>query len=245
MDYQIETGMEYLRKRFNAEKFIIYFQAYTNTYASVERLERLYCEALKYDDVVGLTIGTRSDCIDREKIELLENLARDFFITMEYGIESVYDKSLSFMNRGHDYRSVIDAIKLTKDRGIYIGAHIILGLPTESEDEMISTAGELSRLDIDFIKIHNLHIVRNTALARMYSERPFHLFSYEEYVDFIPRFLERLSPELVVERLFTDTPKDLLIAPLWNKSHNDIMRGIEMELEKRDTYQGRLFKQQV
>ncbi|HWP91080.1 MAG TPA: TIGR01212 family radical SAM protein [Thermodesulfobacteriota bacterium] len=245
MDYQIETGMEYLRRRFKAQKFIIYFQAYTNTYTSVDRLEKLYCEALKHDDVVGLTIGTRSDCIDREKIELLENLARDFFITLEYGIESVYDKSLRFMNRGHDYQSVIDAIGLTKDRGIYIGAHIILGLPTESEDEMIRTAGEVSKLDIDFIKIHNLHIIKNTALAGMYSKRPFRLFSYEEYLDFISRFLERLSPQIVVERLFTDTPKDLLIAPLWNKSHNDIMRGIEMELEKRDTYQGRLFKRQT
>jgi radical SAM protein (TIGR01212 family) len=234
--------MEYLKKRFKADKFIIYFQAYTNTYDRVEELEKLYREALECDGVVGLAVGTRSDCIDEEKIKLFEDLAKDWFVTLEYGIESIYDKTLEFMNRGHNYQSVLDAICLTKDKGIHIGAHIIVGFPTETEDEMLRMADEISRLDIDFIKIHNLHIVKNTPLARMYAKEPFHLFSYEEYLDLISRFLERLSPRIVVERLFTDTPKDLLIAPIWNKTHGEILRGIEAELERRNTYQGKLFK---
>lgn len=242
LHHQIKTGIEYLRRRLKAERFIIYFQAYTNTYDSVERLEKLYREALSYDGVVGITVGTRSDCIDEEKIRLFEELARGSFVTVEYGIESIYDKTLNFMNRGHSYQSVLDAIRLTKGRGIHIGAHVIVGFPTETEDEMLKMADEVSRLDIDFIKIHNLHIVKNTPLARMYEKKPFHLFTYEEYLDFISRFLERLSPEKVVERLFTDTPRDLLIAPIWNKTHGEILRGIEKELERRDTYQGRLYK---
>jgi radical SAM protein (TIGR01212 family) len=245
LDYQITTGMEYLRRRFKAEKFIVYFQAYTNTYESVERLERLYREALSYSDVIGIAIGTRSDCIDEEKLDLLEELARDWFVTVEYGIESIYDKTLSFVNRGHNYQSVVDAIELTRGRGIYIGAHIIVGFPTETEDEMLAMADEVSRLGIDFLKIHNLHIVRNTPLARLYAKEPFHLFSYEEYLDFISRFLERLSPDIVIERLFTDTPRELLIAPLWNKTHVEILKGIEEELEKRNTYQGRLFREHI
>lgn len=242
LDNQIRKGMEYLKKRFKAEKFIIYFQAYTNTYGEIEKLERLYREALEYEGVVGLAVGTRSDCVDEEKIKLFEKLARNRFVSLEYGIESIYDKTLEFMNRGHNYESVLDAISLTKDRGIHIGAHVIVGFPTETEGEMLRMADEVSRLRIDSLKVHNLHIVKNTPLARMYTKEPFHLFGYEEYLDFISRFLERLSPEIVVERLFTDTPRDLLVSPIWNKNHNDILRGIEEELERRNTYQGKVFR---
>ncbi len=241
---QIRTGMEYLKKRFKAEKFIIYFQAYTNTYDKIEKLEKLYREALDSENVVGLAIGTRSDCVDEEKIKLFDDLAKDWFVSIEYGIESIYDKTLEYMNRGHNYKSIIDAIRITKERGIHIGAHIIVGFPTEAKEEMLQMADEVSRLNIDFLKVHNLHIVKNTPLARMYAKDPFHLFNYQEYLDFITCFLERLAPNIVIERLFTDTPQDLLIAPRWNKTHTEILRGIDMELERRDTYQGRLFKEQ-
>lgn len=241
---QIGTGMEYLKKRFKAEKFIIYFQAYTNTYDKIEKLEKLYREALDNENVVGLAIGTRSDCVDEEKIKLFDDLAKDWFVSIEYGIESIYDKTLEYMNRGHNYKSIIDAIRITKERGIHIGAHIIVGFPTEAKEEMLQMADEVSRLNIDFLKVHNLHIVKNTPLARMYAKDPFHLFNYQEYLDFITCFLERLAPNIVIERLFTDTPQDLLIAPRWNKTHTEILRGIDMELERRDTYQGRLFKEQ-
>lgn len=243
MQEQIENGMRYLKKRFKAEKFIIYFQAYTNTYDRIEKLEKLYRESLGYENVVGIAVGTRSDCIDEEKIELFEALADDCFVSVEYGIESIYDKTLRFMNRGHDYQSVIDAIELTRGRGVHIGAHIILGMPTETEEEMLHMAEEVSKLGIDSLKIHNLHIVKNTPLAGIYKDSPFHLFSYHEYIDFITGFLERISPDLVIERLFTDTPRDLLIAPDWKKTHNEIIRGIERELERKNTYQGRLFNQ--
>jgi uncharacterized protein len=243
MRQQIENGMRYLKKRFEAEKFIIYFQAYTNTYDRIEKLERLYRESLAYENVVGIAVGTRSDCVDEEKMELFEALAEECFVSVEYGIESIYDKTLSFMNRGHDYQSVIGAIELTKGRGVHIGAHIILGMPTETEEEMLHMAEEVSNLGINSLKIHNLHIVKNSPLARTYKDSHFHLFSYDEYIDFITGFLERISPDIVIERLFTDTPKDLLIAPVWNKTHNEIVRGIERELERKNTYQGRLFNQ--
>lgn len=242
MDSQIKHGIDYLKKRFKAEKFIIYFQAYTSTYGEAEELESMYNEALKYDGVVGLAVGTRSDCIDEEKIEIFERLARDYYVTIEYGIESIYDKTLEFMNRGHDYQSVLDAIKLTKGRGVDIGTHIILGMPTETREEMLQMANEVSTLGIDTFKIHNLHIVKNTPLERMYRENPFDLFTYEEYLKFIVKFLERLSPDIMLERLFTDTPRGLLIAPNWGVRHNEIIHGIKQALEKKDTYQGKLFK---
>jgi len=238
---QIENGMEYLRKRFKANKFIIYFQAYTNTYAEVSQLERMYREALSYDGVVGIAVGTRSDCIDEEKLEMFEKLARECYVAIEYGIESIYDKTLEFMNRGHDYQSVVDAIELTKGRGIEIGAHIIVGMPTETKEEMLYMADEVSTLGLDSFKVHNLHIVRNTQLERMYRVEPFALFEFEEYIDFIVEFLERLAPEIVVERLFTDTPHELLVAPDWGKSHLQILQAIERELERRGTYQGALY----
>jgi len=242
MDFQIKHGIEYLKNRFKAEKFIIYFQAYTSTYGDAKELERMYKEALKYDGVIGLAVGTRSDCMDEEKIEIFEKLAKEYYVSVEYGIESIYDKTLEFMNRGHNYQSVLDAIELTKNRGIQIGTHIIVGMPTETEEEMLAMADEVSGLGIDTFKIHNLHIIKNTQLARMYRENPFNLFSYEEYLKFIVKFLERLSPDIMLERLFTDTPQDLLIAPKWQERHNEIIYGIKQELEMQDTWQGKYFK---
>ncbi|MGH7884850.1 MAG: TIGR01212 family radical SAM protein, partial [Thermodesulfobacteriota bacterium] len=202
-------------------------------------LERMYKESLKYDGVIGLAVGTRSDCIDEEKIEIFERLAKDYYVTIEYGIESIYDKTLEFMNRGHDYQSVLDAIELTKGRGIHLGTHIIVGMPTETKEEMLKMADEISRLGIDTFKIHNLHIIKNTQLERMYKEKPFDLFTYKEFLDFIVNFLGRLHPDIMLERLFTDTPQDLLVAPKWTQRHNEIIYGINQELEKRNTYQGK------
>ena len=238
---QLKDGMDYIRKRFKAEKFIVYFQAYTNTYGDAGKLEEMYREALSYDGVVGIAVGTRSDCIDEEKIGIFERLAKECYVSLEYGIESIYDKSLEFMNRGHDYGSVLRAFEMSRGRRFELGAHIILGMPTETREEMLAMAGEVSDLGIDCLKIHNLHIVKNTPLARMYGERPFDLFGYEEYLDFIVCFLERLSPDIIVERFFTDTPRSLLVAPGWDRSHIEVIGGIEAELEKRATYQGRLY----
>ncbi len=245
MDFQIKHGIEYLKRRYKAKKFIIYFQAYTSTYGEAKELERMYKESLKYDGVIGLAVGTRSDCIDEEKIEIFERLAKDYYVTIEYGIESIYDKTLEFMNRGHDYQSVLDAIKLTKGRGIHLGTHIIVGMPTETKEEMLQMADEVSTLGIDSFKIHNLHIIKNTQLERMYKEKQFDLFSYDEYLGFIVQFLERLDPDIKLERLFTDTPQDLLVAPKWTQRHNEIIYGIDQELERKDTFQGKNYKKSL
>lgn len=241
LDQQMTNGMKYLRARFKAKKFIVYFQDYTNTYSTVKELEDLYRQALGYEDVIGLAIGTRSDCIDEEKLDMIERLSEEVYVSLEYGIESIYDKTLDYMNRGHDYESVLKAIELSKGRGLHLGVHIIVGFPTETEEQMLAMANEVSGLGIDVLKVHNLHVVKNTPLARMYAENPFHLFSYEEYLSFITRFIERVSPDVVIERLFTDTPHQLLIAPIWPKNHLEVLRGIDAELLKQDTYQGKFY----
>lgn len=238
---QIRNGISYLRRRYGAEKFIAYFQPYTNTYAGIEELERLYREALDEPSVIGLAIGTRPDCVDEEKIALLESLASKYFILLEYGLQSIYDKSLQFINRGHDYKTFLNALKMTKDRGIEIGAHVIVGFPTETRAEMLSMADEVSTLPINFLKIHQLQIVRDTPLAVMYRERPFHVFGYEEYLDFVVDFTERLSPDIVIQRLFATAPDGILIAPRWDRNRHEILRDIEKSFIQRDTYQGKMF----
>ncbi len=236
---QIEKGIPYLRSRYGAEKFIVYFQPYTNTYASVDILERLYCEALDNPGVVGLAIGTRPDCVDEKKIALLESLARDSFILVEYGLQSVYDRTLTFINRGHDYACFQDAVALTAGRGIHIGAHMILGFPTETRDEMLCMTDELARLPIEFLKIHQLQVVKDTALAGLYAEKPFVTFGYWEYIEMLADFLERLSPNIVIQRLFAAAPDEILIAPVWNKTRSELLRDLDRFMEQRGSYQGK------
>jgi len=239
---QIQNGIKYLSMRYKAKKFLVYFQPYTNTYASVNELERLYREALSEflaePSAIGLAIGTRPDCINEEKIGLLETLAKDYFILIEYGVQSIYDKSLDYILRGHDYQTFLDALNVTKGRGIHIGAHIIAGFPTETRDEMLAMADELSSLPIEFLKIHQLQIVKDTILAGQYIKEPFHTFGYEEYLDFLVDFIERLSPEIVLQRLFATAPDDILIAPKWGKTRQEIIRDIEERFIKRNAIQG-------
>ncbi|MGQ9630035.1 MAG: TIGR01212 family radical SAM protein [bacterium] len=238
---QVRRGIERLKKRYKAQKFIVYFQPYTNTYAPVERLESLYREALSHEDAVGLAIGTRSDCVEDEKLDLLEELARTHFVTLEYGVESIRDETLRFIRRGHNTQTTLDAISRTKGRGIRICAHIILGFPTETREDILKMADAISHWGIDFLKIHNLQVVRDTPLADIFARKPFPLPSYGEYIDLVCCFLERLSPSIVVERFFAEAPSNLLIAPQWEKRGSEILRDIEAELERRETYQGKLF----
>ena len=239
---QITNGIAYIRKRYKAEKFLVYFQPYTNTYAPVDELERLYKEALSEPSVIGLAIGTRPDTVDEEKISLLEDLAEKYFILIEYGMQSIYKKTLEFINRGHDYKEFLKAIDLTKDRGIFIGAHIIIGFPTETKDEMLLMADEVSHIPLDFLKIHQLQVIKDTPLEIIYRGTPFHVFGYEEYLEFITEFIERLSSRIVLQRLFATTPDNILIAPRWGKSRQEILRDIEKRLEIKDTYQGKNMK---
>jgi len=238
---QIRNGVTHIRKRYKAAKFLVYFQAYTNTYAPLPELERLYHEALDQQDVIGLAIGTRPDAVDEEKIAMLEDLAKNYFILVEYGLQSIYDKSLEFILRGHDYRSFLAALDMTKDRGIHIGTHLIAGFPTESREETLAMAGEISQLPVQFLKLHQLQVVRDTPLAVMYKDKPFYVFEYEEYLDFVVDFIERTSPDIVFQRLFATAPDDILIAPQWGRSRHEILRDIEKNLEKKQAYQGRLF----
>ncbi len=238
---QVQTAIAYLKKRFRANAFIVYFQPYSNTYAPVEYLAQLYAEALGHPEIVGISVGTRPDCIDDAKLDLFEQLSRDYFVTVEYGIESVHDKTLRLINRGHDYACTVRAFQQTAARGLYVCGHVILGFPNESAEQMLTTAEEISKLPLHFLKIHNLHIVRHTEMARTYLEKPFHLFSFEEWVQFVPRLLERLHPHFIIERLYGGAPRDLLIAPNWRKTGAEIIHAIQQELKNRNTYQGRLY----
>ena len=238
---QVRRGMSYLSIRYKAEKFLVYFQPFTNTYAPVEELERLYREALAVPTVIGLAIGTRPDCVDKEKIALLESLAKDRFILVEYGLQSMYDKSLDYILRGHDYRTFLNALDLTINRGIHIGAHIIVGIPTETREETLAMADELSLLPIEFLKIHQLQVIRDTVLARQYELLPFHTFGYGEYLDFLLDFIERLSPDIVLQRLFATAPDKILIAPQWDRTRHQILHDIEVRFAERNAVQGSLY----
>jgi radical SAM protein (TIGR01212 family) len=235
---QIRNGIRYLAGRYRASRFLVYFQPYTNTYAPVSELEVLYREALSFPEVVGLAIGTRPDCVDEEKIALLETLAKEYFILVEYGIQSIYDKTLDYIQRGHDYRTFLNALDMTRNRGIEMGAHLIVGFPTETREEMLAMADEMSSLPIGFLKIHQLQIVANTLLADSYANNPFYTFSYTEYLDFLVDFIERLSPDIVLQRLFATAPDDILIAPRWDRSRQHIIREIEPRFIDRNAFQG-------
>lgn len=235
---QIRNGMNYLSFRYGARKFLVYFQPFTNTYASVSVLERLYSETLSHPAVIGMAIGTRPDCVDEEKISLIRSFAKDYFVLVEYGLQSIYDKTLKYIHRGHNYQSFLDAINLTAEKGVHIGAHIIAGFPTENREEMLSVATELSRLPIEFIKIHQLQVVKNTPIAHYYEEKPFPLFCYEEYLDFLVDFIERLSPKIAIQRFFATAPNNILIAPMWGKSRHQLMNDIRKRFIQRDALQG-------
>lgn len=235
---QIQNGIAHVKKKYKAELFLVYFQPYTNTYAPVERLEKLYREALSFPEVVGLAIGTRPDCVDEEKLELLRELSKTHLIIVEYGLQSIYDKSLKFIHRGHDYATFLKAVYDTHEKGVLVGAHIIVGLPTETREETLQMADEINRHPIKFLKIHQLQVVKDTVLARMYEKQPFKLFEYEEYLDFLVDFLERLSPDIVIQRLFATSPDEILIAPKWNRSKQQILNDINKKLEERNARQG-------
>jgi radical SAM protein (TIGR01212 family) len=239
---QVQNGISWLKKRYGAEKFLAYFQPFTNTYAPAEELLRLYEEALEEPSVVGLAIGTRPDCIDEEKLDMLQNIGRRYFVLVEYGVQSIHSKSLEFIKRGHDYDTFLRAVEMSNKRDLHTGAHVIVGFPTETQEEMLEMAPELSASGIGFLKVHQLQVIKNTPLAGMYAREPFHIFDYDEYVGFIAEFIERLSPEIVVQRLFATAPDEILIAPRWDRSKHQLLRDIERMLAEKKSFQGKLHK---
>jgi radical SAM protein (TIGR01212 family) len=242
---QIEEGIDFHRKRYReAGSYLAYFQAYSNTYASLDRMKTLYEEALAYPGVTGLIIGTRPDCIDDEKLSYLKELSGRCYLAVEFGIESCYDKTLIRINRGHSFREAEEAVNTTSALGLNTGAHFIFGLPGETKEEMLAEADIISKLPLKTVKFHQLQIIKGTVMEEEYLANPFdfQLFSWEEYLDFFVRFLERLNPQIVVERFTGEAPPRFLIRSLWGMKRTDqIVSLVEKRLEELDTWQGRLY----
>jgi uncharacterized protein len=242
---QLEEGAEFHRVRYRrAQNYLAYFQAYSNTFAPLEKLKRLYNEALSFPGVLGLVIGTHPDCIDNEKLDYFARLSETHYVILEYGIESCYDRTLRRINRGHTYAQAEAAIRLTASYGIKTGAHFIFGLPGESESDMLAEAAIISRLPLNNVKLHQLQIVKNTAMASEFASNPgdFHHFSLDAYIDFVIRFVERLNPAFVIERFSGEVPPRFLAAPAWGLIRTDQVNVmIEKELEKQDTWQGKFY----
>lgn len=229
---QLEEGKRFFAHKYPEMKYLAYFQAYTNTYGELEALKRKYEEALAVDDVVGLVIGTRPDCMPDALLDYLETLAKGTFVLVEYGIESTLDRTLRRINRGHTWQAAVDAVERTAARGLPVGGHVILGLPGESREDMLGQAADISRLPLDTLKLHQLQLIRGTRMAREYEERPedFHLFDdVDEYIALVVDYIQRLRPDLVLERFVSQSPKELLIAPDWGLKNYEFNHRLQKE----------------
>jgi radical SAM protein (TIGR01212 family) len=257
---QIDESIARMRLRYrNCHDFLAYFQPATNTYAPVERLRALYEEALAHPQVIGLVIGTRPDCVPEDVLDLLEELAKrpslvvaeDFsshhiraqhlYVAVEYGMQTIHGRSLDWMNRGHHHDAMIDAVERSRGRGFEIGAHVMLGLPGESYDDMMATAHEVGRLGIDAVKIHNLYCVKNTPLADQVARGEVRLMERAEYVRTVVDFIERLPPTTIVDRISGDAPPDYFIGPTWCLDKPAVKNAVLAEFARRVSWQGRRF----
>ncbi len=241
LEGQIEEGIQFGRKRYNAKKFIVYFQAHTNTYAPVKVLQEKYDTIKQFDNIIGLSIGTRPDCINSEILDLIESYADKYEVWVEYGLQSIHDNSLQTINRGHLYDAFIKAFELTRKRNIKVCVHVIIGLPGEKKEDILETARALGHLSIDAVKIHPLHVIRNTKLDQMYNEKIYTPLMIDEYCGIIGEFLQYLSPQTIIQRITADCPRDMLVAPLWILDKRRVLQTIDEELEKKDLYQGQKY----
>jgi radical SAM protein (TIGR01212 family) len=243
IEQQVREGIEFHKVRYRrAKDYLVYFQPYSNTYASLDRLKELYEAALAVEGVVGLVIGTRPDCVDKQKLKYLAELSKDYYIMVEYGVESIYNETLKRINRWHSYEKSKEVIGLTASFGLSVGAHFIFGLPGESREMMIDSVKEVSSLPLTTIKFHQLQIVTGTTMALDYKKHSddYDLFSFEDYVDFIIRYVEQLNPSFIVERFAGEVPPRFLAGPGWGRIRNDqINVAIEKEMKKRNTWQGK------
>jgi hypothetical protein len=237
---QLLRGKKALSRRYNATKFMAYFQSFTNTYGPLDKLKRLYDEALAVDDIVGLSIGTRPDCIGQPVLGLLQDYARNHLIWLEYGLQSAHDSTLRRINRGHDFRTFSEAVHATLNRGIKICAHVILGLPGETRENMLQTAEAIARLNIDGIKLHVLYVIKGTRLEALYRQGEFKCLEQQEYVDLVCDFLERLPRDMIIQRLTGDPHPEELVAPQWTRQKAATLDNIRMTLEERDAWQGKM-----
>jgi len=239
----VEKGIAFFNHKYKAQLYLAYFQSYTNTYDSLDNLIALYEEALSYPNVAGIVVGTRPDCVSDELMDYFAELSTNKYVMIEYGVESTRDETLLFINRGHTYAVAEQAIIKTAARGIRTGAHIILGLPNESLETILSHASNLSALPLDMLKIHQLQLVRGTKMAQQFAENPegFQLYSAEEYIELAIDFLEVLNPDIAVERFVSQSPKELLIAPTWGLKNFEFTAKIVKRLTERNTWQGRFY----
>ncbi len=242
---QLNDGIVFFSKLYDAQKYFAYFQSYTNTYAPIEQLRSMYLEALAYPNVIGLVIGTRPDCISPEIVEMLSELANSHYVSLEFGVESTLDRTLNKINRCHTFEETKAAYKMAENKGLYLGAHLILNLPGESREEILNHAIEISKLPINTIKIHQLQIVKHTVMAIQYKETPemFSLSNSDDYIDLITEFVTLLRPDIIIERFISESPKHLLIAPNWKGMKNfEIVDKIEKSLIEKDLWQGKFYK---
>lgn len=228
---QLEDGKAFFSKKYPDMKYLAYFQAYTNTYDKVEHLREMYEEALAVENVVGIVIGTRPDCVSDELLDYLEKLSKRIFVLVEYGIESANDETLKRINRGHDFACSKEAVERTHARGIFTGGHIIIGLPGEDAAESLRQAPIISSLPLDILKIHQMQIIKGTRLAREYKEHPFHVYSVEEYIDVIVKYISLLRKDLVLERFVSQSPKELLVAPKWGLKNYEFTNLLNNKLK--------------
>jgi hypothetical protein len=243
---QIAEGIDFHKWRYSeAVSYLAYFQAFSNTYAPVETLRRLYEEALNFPGVIGLIIGTRPDCIDDEKLDLIKEISERSYVAVEYGIESCYNKTLKRINRGHSFEEAVNSVEKTASLGINTGAHFIFGLPGETREEMLDQAEIISGLPLKTVKFHQLQIIKGTTMELEFHNNPsdFQLFGWDEYLEFFIKFLERLNPAIVVERFTGEAPPRFLTGEGWGKKRTDQIVGlIEKRMEELDTWQGRIYE---
>lgn len=242
---QLRDGIAFFSHKYPSMKYLAYFQSYTNTYDSTDKLIALYEEALTYPDVVGLIIGTRPDCMPKELLDYFEQLNNGTFLMIEYGLESTLDATLEFINRGHTYQEGVDAITETASRGIYTGAHLILGLPNETREQILVHADKISKLPLTTVKLHQLQLIKGTIMAKQYAQHPewFNLFEVDDYIDLCVDFAERLNPDFIIERFVSQSPKSLLIAPDWGLKNFEFTAKVLKRFKDRNTYQGRLYRE--
>ena len=224
---QLKEGKNFFNRKYSNMKYLAYFQAFTNTYGSVDLLKKMYEEALQEEDIVGLVIGTRPDCISTPLLDYLEQLSRQTFLIVEYGIESANNETLRRINRGHTFECSKKAVEMTAERGILTGGHIILGLPGEDREESLRQAPIISSLPLNILKIHQMQIIKGTRLAEEYLQNPFHLYTVEEYVRLIADYISLLRKDLVLERFVSQSPPELLIAPRWGLKNYQFVHLLE------------------
>ncbi len=242
---QLKKGIEFFKPKYKTQKYLAYFQSYTNTYGDLDYLQKLYSEALLVEDVIGLVISTRPDCIDEDKLEMMKRISKGKYLAIEYGVESTINKTLEFINRGHTYEQTIKAIEMTSKFGINCGIHMILGLPGEIEEDFYHHAKEISKLPINSLKIHQMQVLKETKLENIYSKSPelFTDLSLPNYTRIIINFLELLDPNIIIERFTSESPKNMIIYPDWQGKKNfEVSHIVESNMRKSNAYQGRLFK---